>query len=297
MTDAALDLRPAELMIVVPLVACLLALSVWPAAITDHITSAARRRHAPLHVDHQMIQTPHIDWFALSPELTLLGAAALCLFAAVLVPRAADAASPAVLCARRLHRRVRRGRAPVREDAAAPDVIADALRRDRWGALAQLIVAGAGLLAVLISYSERMPDDHVAEYYALLAACGGGHVPVRPGEQPDDVFLGLEWFSICLYVLCAIDVELEGSLEAGLKYLIIGSFGSAFLLFGSALVYGATGQISFEKIARRSTRRGSRTTRCSCSGSRCCSRAWCSRPRRRRSTCGRRTSTRARRRR
>src|SRR4051794_39985821 len=63
------------------------------------------------------------------------------------------------------------------------------------------------------------------------------------------VFVGLEWFSICLYVMCAIDVELQGSLEAGLKYLIIGSFGSAFLLFGSALVYGATGQISFERIA------------------------------------------------
>src|SRR5437764_5657472 len=63
------------------------------------------------------------------------------------------------------------------------------------------------------------------------------------------MFLSLEWFSIALYVLCAIDYEQEGSLEAGLKYLIVGSFGSAALLFGSALVYGATGQISFTGIA------------------------------------------------
>jgi NADH-quinone oxidoreductase subunit N len=63
------------------------------------------------------------------------------------------------------------------------------------------------------------------------------------------LFLSLEWFSICLYVLCAIDVDLEGSLEAGLKYLIVGSFGSAVLLFGSALVYGATGQLAFTRIA------------------------------------------------
>jgi NADH-quinone oxidoreductase subunit N len=63
------------------------------------------------------------------------------------------------------------------------------------------------------------------------------------------MFLALEWFSIALYVLCAIEYDVEGSLEAGLKYLIIGSFGSAALLFGSALVYGATGQISFYKIA------------------------------------------------
>ncbi len=63
------------------------------------------------------------------------------------------------------------------------------------------------------------------------------------------MFLSLEWFSIALYVMCAIDYDLEGALEAGLKYLIIGSFGAAALLFGSALVYGATGTISFQGIA------------------------------------------------
>ena len=63
------------------------------------------------------------------------------------------------------------------------------------------------------------------------------------------LFLALEWFSIGLYVLCAIDIDLIGSLEAGLKYLIVGSVGSATLLFGSALVYGETGQLSFDKIA------------------------------------------------
>ena len=49
------------------------------------------------------------------------------------------------------------------------------------------------------------------------------------------LFLGLEWFSVCLYILCAIEIDLESSLEAGLKYLIIGGMGSAVLLFGSAL--------------------------------------------------------------
>jgi NADH-quinone oxidoreductase subunit N len=64
------------------------------------------------------------------------------------------------------------------------------------------------------------------------------------------LFLGLEWFSISLYILCAIDRELVGSLEAGLKYLIVGGFGSAMLLFGSALVYGATGRLEFHEIAQ-----------------------------------------------
>jgi NADH-quinone oxidoreductase subunit N len=53
-------------------------------------------------------------------------------------------------------------------------------------------------------------------------------------------------------VLCAIAGDREPSLEAGLKYLVVGSFGSAVLLFGSALVYGATGELRFDRIAQAS---------------------------------------------
>src|SRR2546421_5785882 len=132
-------------------------------------------------------------------------------------------------------------------------VIADSVRRDRFGALAQVIIAGAGLLTVGVSYAQRMRDEHVAEYYALLAAAGAGMCFLVTANNLMTLFLGLEWFSIALYILCAIDLELEGSLEAGLKYLIIGSFGSAVLLFGSALVYGATGRLAFEQIAQQIT--------------------------------------------
>ena len=62
------------------------------------------------------------------------------------------------------------------------------------------------------------------------------------------MFLALEWFSISLYVLCALDTHRRESLEAGLKYLIVGSFGSGILLFGCALVYGATGELGFGAI-------------------------------------------------
>ncbi len=134
--------------------------------------------------------------------------------------------------------------------ADAHGVIADAIQRDRLGALTQMIVAGAGALAVLVSYSEPMPDDHVAEYYALLAWAGAGMAFLATASNLMTLFLGLEWFSISLYILCAIDVDLAGSLEAGLKYLIIGGFGSAMLLFGSALVYGATGRLEFHEIAQ-----------------------------------------------
>jgi NADH-quinone oxidoreductase subunit N len=97
---------------------------------------------------------------------------------------------------------------------------------------------------------------HVAEYYALLAAAAGGMVFLVTATSLITLFLSLEWFSICLYILCAIDVDLEGSLEAGLKYLVVGGFGSAFLLFGSALVYGSTGQVNFADIAQATASQG-----------------------------------------
>ena len=63
------------------------------------------------------------------------------------------------------------------------------------------------------------------------------------------LFLGLELLSIPLYVLCATEMRREHSLESGLKYLIIGSVGSATLLYGLAMIYGATGQTDFAGIA------------------------------------------------
>src|SRR3954454_1903105 len=137
-------------------------------------------------------------------------------------------------------------------DARSADAVTavhDSIFRDRWAALAQVLLAGCGAVAVLISYREPMRDEHVAEYYALLAAAGAGMAFFVQAANLMTLFLGLEWFSISLYVLTAIDIDLIGSLEAGLKYLIVGAVGSATLLFGSALVYGTTGQLSFDKIA------------------------------------------------
>ena len=73
------------------------------------------------------------------------------------------------------------------------------------------------------------------------------------------VFLGYELLSIPLYVLCATHLRREHSLESGLKYLIIGSVGSATLLYGLAFVYGATGSTDFsgihDALAQRRPRR------------------------------------------
>jgi NADH-quinone oxidoreductase subunit N len=196
-----------------------------------------------------VIHKPHVDWFALAPSLSLLAASGLLLMIAVLVPRGPRRAVSAFTAfAGFVAAGVWAGFLDDRSPHAQA-LVHDAMFRDRWAALAQVILAGSGAVAVLISYRERMRDEHVAEYYALLAAAGAGMVFFVQASNLMTLFLGLEWFSISLYVLTAIDIDLIGSLEAGLKYLVIGAVGSATLLFGSALVYGITGQLSFDKIA------------------------------------------------
>ena len=195
------------------------------------------------------IRTPHVDWFTLSPILPPLGCAGLALFVAVLLPRGWRRPGGAFLAfGGFVAGGVLAGFVYDRSPNAVLE-IGNAIARDRLGALAQILVCGAGALAVLVSYSERMRQDHIAEYYALLLMAGAGMEFLVQAHNLMTLFLGLEWFSISLYVLCAIDMDIVGSVEAGLKYLIIGSFGSAALLFGSALVYGSTGQLEFSRIA------------------------------------------------
>jgi NADH-quinone oxidoreductase subunit N len=195
------------------------------------------------------IQKPHVDWFALAPSLSLIAVSFVLLLVAVLVPR--DVRKPVAAFLAFGGFVTSLALAVVLDDRSARGTTAvhDAIFRDRWGALAQILLAGCGAVAVLISYRERMRGEHVVEYYALLAAAGAGMAFFVQASNLMTLFLGLEWFSIALYVLTAIDIDLIGSLEGGLKYLIVGAVGSATLLFGSALVYGITGQLSFDRIA------------------------------------------------
>ncbi len=194
-----------------------------------------------------MIDTPNVDWLALSPSVALLAAAGIALLSVLLPewmqkPLAATAAFAGFVVAA--------GCAVVVFDKTpSPEVLLDgSMVRDQLAAMAQVILGVTGAAVVLASWGERRRTNH-AEYYALLATAGAGMAFFVSADNLMTLFLGLEWFSLCLYILVAFDNERATSLEAGLKYLIVGGFGSAVLLFGSALVYGATGQLSFGEIA------------------------------------------------
>jgi NADH-quinone oxidoreductase subunit N len=194
-----------------------------------------------------MIETPNVDWLALSPTLALLAVSALTLLGGVFYPpnavrpfvvvvSVAGFATSAVLSAVVFDR-----------SAEGTSLIAESMTRDRFGAAAAFIIAVVGICVVLLSWGDGR-RDHVGEYYALLAASAAGMVFFVSTENLMTLFLALEWFSIALYVLCALDTHRRESLEAGLKYLIVGSFGSGILLFGCALVYGSTGELGFTAI-------------------------------------------------
>jgi len=195
-----------------------------------------------------VIETPHVDWFALSPTLALLGAAGVSLMIAVLLPAwMRRGAAATVAFAGFVTAAVLAGF--VFDGSAAPEsLISESMTRDRLAALTQVILAVTGAVVVLVAWAERRRVGH-GEYYALLATAGAGMVFFVGAGNLLTLFLGLEWFSLCLYVLVAFDTDRASSLEAGLKYLIVGGFGSAVLLFGSALVYGATGELGFSGIA------------------------------------------------
>ncbi len=196
------------------------------------------------------INTPAIDWLALAPSLALAAAATVGLLAAVTIPERARKQAALAICLAGFAAALAAAALLFdRSGGESQAVIAGALFRDRYGALAALVVAGAGLLSGLVFYGERLAPDRAAERFALLASAAGGMIFFAQAANLLTLFLGLEWFSISLYVLCALERERSEAIEAGFKYLIVGGFSSAILVFGSAFVYGATGTFELAAIA------------------------------------------------
>jgi NADH-quinone oxidoreductase subunit N len=116
-----------------------------------------------------------------------------------------------------------------------------------------LLMTGVVLLSALLScalsvtYLAEMRINH-GEYYALVMLSTTGMMLMIAAIDLITVFLGLEMMSIPIYVLAGFDRRKLRSNESALKYFLIGSFASAIMLYGMALLYGATGSTSFEGI-------------------------------------------------
>lgn len=124
-----------------------------------------------------------------------------------------------------------------------------ALRLDRFSAFAIALVAVAAFLIcwLSITYLAELRINH-GEYYALVLLSTAGMMLLVSATDLIVLFLGLELMSIPIYVLAGFDRRKLQSNESAFKYFMVGSFASAVLLYGMALVYGVTGAIDFAAI-------------------------------------------------
>ena len=193
---------------------------------------------------------PHIDYASLMPFLILGGGAMIVLLIGILGGRELQPVRARVVP---LVTMVVLAAATVIEIMRYQHpalIVAGALQVDQLSFTLDLLFSVAGMACVLLSLRGRASASagH-GEYHALLLFSIMGMAVLVSAVNLVTLFLGFELLSIPLYVLCASEFRREGSLESGLKYLVIGSVGSATLLYGLALIYGATGSTQFSGIA------------------------------------------------
>jgi NADH-quinone oxidoreductase subunit N len=204
--------------------------------------------------DVPTIQTPAVDWLAVSPEIALAGAAVAIVLLRSVVRRGRWVYPASLVLA--FSGLTAAGALLVRQwrevqDHGPISTIAGMLRVDGFGVFLGGVVVVATVLALLlsVSYIERERLEG-AEYLALVLLSATGMLAMTTANDLVIVFLALEILSIPLYVLAAFDRRRLASQEAGIKYFVLGAFSSAVFLYGVALVYGATGTTSLTGISR-----------------------------------------------
>jgi NADH-quinone oxidoreductase subunit N len=195
------------------------------------------------------VTAPHIDYKALSPLLAVLGGSIVVLMVGLFSSRYVRQVIVPLLTVASLLTAI--GLTVwIWEPGDTKPIIQGALAVDALSLGISVLVFIAGIVAVLLSLRARaLQEAGQGEYFALLLGSIAGMVVLASAESLITLFVGLELLSIPLYALCATELRRRTSLEAGLKYLVVGSVGSATLLYGLALIYGATGAMDFPDIA------------------------------------------------
>ena len=199
------------------------------------------------------ITTPDIAWVALLPLLILSGASILILTIASIAPKdfpssfyatyTGLAALASAVTAVPLWIRVQ-------DDDRGPfSTIAGGFRVDGFSLIITFLILISVVLVVCLA-SAHLTSEGVSgpEPFALIMLSATGGIIMAGAGDLIVLFLGIEVLSIAVYVLAAMDMRRVQSQEAGMKYFVLGAFASGFLLYGIALIYGATGSTSLTAI-------------------------------------------------
>ncbi|HEY4409869.1 MAG TPA: NADH-quinone oxidoreductase subunit N [Acidimicrobiia bacterium] len=200
------------------------------------------------------IPVPQVDWLSVGPEVALIGVAMLLVLIAALNRGRRDLSgvyldvglagvAAAGLCTWKLW-------TVVVHSGDAYQSLTGMVAVDGFSVFARTVILAATALGLLVAQGYlRREQVEGPEYHALLLLSASGMLLMTSANDLIVVFLALEILSIALYVLAAFDRNRLESGEAGLKYFVLGAFSSAVLLYGVALVYGATGTTSLTGIA------------------------------------------------
>jgi NADH-quinone oxidoreductase subunit N len=120
---------------------------------------------------------------------------------------------------------------------------------DGFSQFLTILVLGSGLVAVMLSYDylTRLGIQR-GEYYVLLMFSISGIMLMSMAADLIVIFLALELLSIPLYILAGFAIPRTDSEEAAIKYFLLGAFASGFLVYGVALVFGATGYTGLTEV-------------------------------------------------
>jgi NADH-quinone oxidoreductase subunit N len=191
------------------------------------------------------VKAPHIDYAGLSPFIALTGGALLVLLLGLLPGRAIRHAVPLASIATLA---AALGLVIWRRDDTA-SLVSGALAFDSLTFVMLCAFTVAGIATVLLAWRDSAAEEAgQGEFFSLVLFSILGMAVLVASQNLVTLFLGFELLSIPLYVLCATQLRRAGSLESGLKYLVVGSVGSATLVYGLALIYGATGSTDFAGI-------------------------------------------------
>jgi NADH-quinone oxidoreductase subunit N len=207
----------------------------------------------PLPVDPSPVDTPGIDWGAEAPLLVLVGTALVLMLVSSFVGSRRNTVVYTVLtCLAGLGAIA--AAVPLWREVQDPDrgpfsTLAGAAGIDGFSVFMTVVIAVALILAALFTddYLRRESLEGVEPYVLLLLSAAGGVVMAQANDLIL-LFLGLEILSLAVYVLAAMHRRRVTSQEAGVKYLVLGAFSSAFFLYGIALVYGGTGTTNLVEI-------------------------------------------------
>ncbi len=129
-------------------------------------------------------------------------------------------------------------------------VLAGAVSADAFSLYFQALILGIAAVAVLLSPSYlRANGGERGEFYALLLMSVVGMLGLVSSLELVSLFVALEITSIALYAMAGMVRDRPESQESALKYFVTGSFSSAFFLYGIALLYGASGSTSLDRVA------------------------------------------------